>query len=244
MAEVVSLGQGKIDLGRVVRDALAVTGKRPGFVLGLSALLAGAPSFFGAMFVGHRMHSPIDFFFSGAGVLNMVVGLLASAFLAACLYGLSLAELEGRSPTPQEVSQRAGQMFLPLLGVQILFLLGVIGGMILLIVPGVILAIRWCVSGPVLMDERIGITESLRRSAELTRGNRWMLFAIFLLFFILQAFVDSVMGAVGLGVSWGAMDVFSFPRLLGSAILSTAATALAYPGIAAIYVQLRELKGA
>lgn len=243
MADVANLGHGKIDLGRVVRDTLAVTGKRPGFVLGLAALLSGVPSFFGSLIVGHRMHSPTDFFFSGAGVINMVVGLMASAFLAASLYGLALSELEGETPTPQEVFRRAGQMFLPLLGLSILFFLGVVGGMILLIVPGVILALMWCVSGPALIEERLGITESLRRSADLTRGNRWMLFAIFLLFFIAQAFVDSVLSAVGLGVSWGSMDIFSVPRLLGSAILATASTAIVYPGVAAIYVQLKELKG-
>src|SRR5512140_3632374 len=99
MADITTISHGKLDLGRVVRDTLAVTGKRPGFVLGLAALLSGLPSFFGGLFVRHQVHSPADFFFSGAGVINLVVGLLASAFLGASLYNLSLSELEGQTPT-------------------------------------------------------------------------------------------------------------------------------------------------
>lgn len=243
MTDIASISQGKLDLGRVVRDTLAVTGKRPGFVLGLAALLSGVPSFFGSLVTGRHMHSPADFFFSGFGLLNMVVMMLASAFLAASLYTLALKELDGETPAPQEVFRAAAQMFLPLLGVNILFFLAVAGGMILLIVPGVLIALAWCVAGPALIAEGVGITQSFRRSADLTRGNRWMLFALFLLFFVASAFVDSLLGAMGLAVSWGSADFFSAPRVLGSAILSTISTALAYPGMVAVYVQLRALKG-
>lgn len=243
MADIADVDQGKLDLGRVIRDTLAVTGKRPGFVLGLAALLSGVPSFFGAQFTGRHMQSPADFFFSGFGLLNMIVMMLASAFLAASLYTLALKELDGESPTPREVFGAAGQMFLPLLGLNILFFIAVAGGMILLIVPGVLIALAWCVAGPALIAEGVGITQSFRRSADLTRGNRWLLFALFLLFFIASALVDSLLGAVGLAVSWGSPDFFSAPRLLGSAILSTISTALTYPGMVAVYVQLKALKG-
>lgn len=244
MTDIASASHGKLDLGRVVRDTLAVTGKRPGFVLGLSALLAGVPSFLGGLLTGRHLHSPSDIFFSGFGLLHMVVMLFATSFLAASLYSLSLSELEGETPTPQEVFRRGGQMFLPLLGLNILFFLGVLAGMILLVVPGVILALMWCVSGPALMAEQAGITESFRRSTDLTRGHRWMLFAVFLLFFIAQAFVQSVLGAVGLAASFGSLDIFSVPRLFGSALIATATTALAYPGVTAIYLQLKELNAA
>jgi hypothetical protein len=45
-------------------------------------------------------------------------------------------------------------------------------------------------------------------------------------------------------VSWGSADLFSAPRLLGSALLATISTALIYPGVVAVYMQLREIKAA
>lgn len=243
MTEVADLSEGKLDLGRVARDTLAVTGKRPGLVLGLAAVLSGLPSFFGSLLTSQHMHAPRDLLFSGWGLLHIVVVMLAGSFLAACLYSLSMRELEGETPTRAEVFAAGGQMFLPLLGLNILLYLGLALGLILLIVPGVMFGLAFCVAGPALIAEGVGVAQAFRRSADLTRGSRWILFALFLLFFVASACVDSVLGAIGLAVSWGSPGFFSVPRLLGSAILSTVGTALTLPGMAAIYVQLRELKG-
>ncbi len=64
------------------------------------------------------------------------------------------------------------------------------------------LASRWFVAIPVCIVERSGAWRSLRRSAALTKGARWRIFAVILLFFlavttlgqILVAIVDSQAG--------------------------------------------------
>src|SRR5690349_16452334 len=101
MADVAIHDQPKLDLGRVVRDTLAVTGKRPAFVIGLSFLLAGVPSIFGGVFASHHMHRGF-YFLSGWGVLHAIVMILLGSFLAASLYRLALGELEGETPTANE----------------------------------------------------------------------------------------------------------------------------------------------
>lgn len=53
----------------------------------------------------------------------------------------------------------------------ILWLFGVTGGLLLLIIPGLILLVRWNLSAPVLLAEDSTATQSLRRSWELTRRH-------------------------------------------------------------------------
>jgi len=241
MADVAIPSAPKLDLGRVVRDTLAVTGKRPVFVIGLSFLLSGVPSFFGGVFASHHMH-PGFYFFSGWGVLHVIVLILLSAFLSASLYRLALGELEGQTPAANEVFTAGGQLFLPLFAVNLFYFLAVCLGLVLLVVPGVFIGLIWCVAGPALIDRHAGITQSFEESARLTRGNRWRLLGLFLLFALAAGFANAVFEALGFATNYASEGLFSGPRLLGSAILSTAITALATPGLAAIYVQLRELK--
>jgi len=48
-------------------------------------------------------------------------------------------------------------------------------GMLLLIVPGVILALMWAFTFPVLAENRLGFWQAMHRSAVLTEGYRWRL---------------------------------------------------------------------
>ena len=57
----------------------------------------------------------------------------------------------------------------------------VLGGLVLLVVPGVIWAIRYRFYGFFVVDEGVGPIDSLRKSAEITRGSIWDLFLFTLL---------------------------------------------------------------
>jgi uncharacterized membrane protein len=59
--------------------------------------------------------------------------------------------------------------------------------MVLLIVPGLILYTMWFVGFPACVVERLGPWTSLRRSRELTKGYRWKVLALALLFPVLNA---------------------------------------------------------
>jgi len=55
---------------------------------------------------------------------------------------------------------------------------------IVLIVPGIVLAVRYALLYPVVVLERAGTDKARRRSTELTRGVRWQIFWAGLLFFV------------------------------------------------------------
>jgi hypothetical protein len=62
-------------------------------------------------------------------------------------------------------------------------------GFVLLIVPGVILALMWSLTIPVAVLEDKGLRDATSRSAELTKGNRGRIFVISFLFIVLMYIV-------------------------------------------------------
>jgi hypothetical protein len=59
-------------------------------------------------------------------------------------------------------------------------------GFILLIVPGIYLALTWALAIPAAMIENLGVSKAAGRSKVLVTGARWRMFAIFLLLFLLS----------------------------------------------------------
>jgi uncharacterized membrane protein len=74
----------------------------------------------------------------------------------------------------------SGGPFLSFLGAALLVLLGVLGGTILCIVPGVILALGWVFSRQLVVDGRAGALDSLKASWRMTTGHKVQLFVLML----------------------------------------------------------------
>src|SRR6202521_4274807 len=67
--------------------------------------------------------------------------------------------------------------------------IGVGIGFVLLIVPGIILALMWALTIPVAVLEDKGLRDSTSRSSELTKGSRGRIFMIYFLFLVLTYIV-------------------------------------------------------
>jgi hypothetical protein len=63
--------------------------------------------------------------------------------------------------------------------------IGIAVGFVLLIIPGIILALMWALTIPVAVLEDKGLRDSVNRSAELTKGHRGRIFVIYFLFLVL-----------------------------------------------------------
>lgn len=92
-------------------------------------------------------------------VINIVTQLLVQLWVTR----LALARLGCR---PAATGARFGTAFVA----SLLSSLGVLLGLILLILPGIYLLGRWALVFPVLMNERIGAIDAMRRSNALTPG--------------------------------------------------------------------------
>jgi hypothetical protein len=128
------------------------------------------------------------------GILNkwtyILIGLPLTLFLMALTTAIILhaafQHMRGRPIRLVESISCGLSRFLMLLGVMLLYGLGVILGLLLLIVPGIMLMVMWYVAVPVCVVENAGADQGLRRSAALTKGLRWKVFALLLLFYVLN----------------------------------------------------------
>lgn len=112
---------------------------------------------------------------------------------------------------------------------------------IALVVPGLVLYTMWWVAVPVAVLERPGAVASLRRSAELTKGFRWRIFALFLGFLLAVVGGGVLIFGIGLSADLGAVAVDSISIVAGW-ILSAAFMATQAVLVAVSYYQLRVVK--
>lgn len=124
--------------------------------------------------------------FKGAGYLIGLANWLSTWLAQAAPHSLFIAAvswtaaevLQGRSPPLGETLRQGLRFSLPVLAVQALYFLGVMAGTMLLIVPGVIVALMWIVATQAVIVERMGIIEAFKHSRTLTKGHRWALLGL------------------------------------------------------------------
>ncbi|GLS22796.1 hypothetical protein GCM10007874_58160 [Labrys miyagiensis] len=72
-------------------------------------------------------------------------------------------------------------------------------GIILFFVPGIIIACMLFITTPVCVTEQRGVFDSLGRSKELTKGNRWKILALMLLLYGIPALIGFLISLLFLG---------------------------------------------
>jgi hypothetical protein len=92
--------------------------------------------------------------------------------------------------------RESGAGFWAFLGMSILSWLGIIVGLILLIVPGVILLVRWSAATGFLVGRGEGVIDSLSASWDATRGHSWPIFFAAIIMFIGLAIGGGVVGGL------------------------------------------------
>lgn len=117
-------------------------------------------------------------------VLSAIVGVIASYLFAREL----LAE-RGRLGA-------GGTRIWAYIGMSIVSAIGIVLGLILLIVPGVIVMVRWSAATGYLIGERSGVIESLSESWDATRGHGWSIFLAGLVLFVGFLVVAGIGGAL------------------------------------------------
>jgi hypothetical protein len=123
--------------------------------------------------------------------LSIVLGTLAQAVV---LYG-AFQDMRGRPVTLGDCLRIGLSRFFPIIGLAICMSLGMMVGLLLLVVPGVILAVMWFVATPACVVEQLGPLASMGRSRALTKGHRWKIFGMLLLVLIGAGIVSVVIEA-------------------------------------------------
>jgi len=170
-------------------------------LLGLAAFVPGlllVMLLFGATFFSLISYDaaaggpPPDFGAVGFGSFAVVWVLMVSLqyFLTAVIVYGALSYLRGSRAGVAACLMHGLRRIVPIVGIAVITTVLVSLGMILLIVPGIIIALMICLAIPVLMVENAGVVGSLQRSRALTKGYRWHLFGVFLLAFVITTIVN------------------------------------------------------
>lgn len=85
--------------------------------------------------------------------------------------------------------------FVPYLVVKIITTIAVLAGLVLLIIPGIIVALTFLFATYLVVDTGKGPIEALKESARLTKGHKWALFMLMLALIGLN-----ILGVLALGV--------------------------------------------
>ena len=126
----------------------------------------------------------------GLGTLGSVIDLMNPESLSSTPYTIASiaagffllrAMLVNSGIAEADENKRLGAYF----GLSILSGLGLVIGLILLIVPGLVLAIRWLLAYPILLAENTTVTDALSQSWQRTRAGLWPLLATMLIVFLL-----------------------------------------------------------
>jgi hypothetical protein len=127
----------------------------------------------------------LGMFSSASYWITLIVGLCSSAFLQSGVIHALVDRDDGTKADFAACFRGGARHFLPLIGLTILWWLGVALGWVMLMVPGLILLTMWSVSMPALVAEDTGVIGAFGRSRGLTKGLRWPIFGTLLVFGIL-----------------------------------------------------------
>ncbi len=145
-------------------------------------------------------------------VLSLVLTTLAAA---ACFRAVSSVYL-GEQPTVGESLSFAASKLVPLILLSILFTIGLIPAFILLILPGIWLAVAWSVGFPAMLSEGLGPVAALGRSFQLVKGRWWPTFGAVLVMYLIVIVISGI-----LGVLFGATLIASLDSEAVAAVIYT-----------------------
>ena len=221
------IGRNFAAVGTVAFVVSALTiGLSSGIGFGLALAFAGSSALLAAPFLG--------------GAVALVVRSIATGGIT----HIAVSDLNGEPVGIGPAFATGLRLAFPLLGLGIVVGLGVGLATLLLIVPGVMLAMRWLVAVPARVMEGPPIGSSLARSGALTKGSRWKLFGLTVALLVFSAAVSLLLGLVGGALGFGVAGSASVLIAGGAAqvIAGTITTSVSATGIAVCYMELRRLR--
>lgn len=249
MTTVESVG-GSFDFGRVVQRTFKMIGQNLGFFAAAALLLVCLPIFVGGASGWQTQMAGQSI--SWGVIVGSVVAAFGSMVLQTVVIHVVIARMNGREVSAPDALRTAASFILPLLGLGIVQGFAVVFGMLFFIIPGIILSVMWAVSTPSLIVEKVGVFGALQRSRDLTRGHRWSIVGLFMIYLVLSMILGAVVGVLGVAAGVGGAIVTAgsgnghtpiyFVSTLISALVNGAQYVLVSAGVASLYYELRMTK--
>jgi hypothetical protein len=147
-------------------------------------------------------------FFVAGALITAIISVIITAMLQAAILRAAAQATIGDPVDPEESYRFGFKRLGSVILVSLLVGLAVLGGLILLIIPGLIFGVLLCVSVPVLIVENRRGREALSRSWNLVKGHFWHALGVIFVAGIIVGIVSGIIGAIG-GSEWVVRWIFS-----------------------------------
>lgn len=234
---------GSFDLGRVIQRTFKAIQQNWAIFTIASVILVGVPTLLQTYGMSNQMYGfdATNFLITAAGWILWIVG---SYMLQGMVVKVSVNGLNGKAMGFGAAFEAGIKLFLPLLGLGIVVGLGTMLGFILLIVPGIIVAVMWSAATGALVVEGRGIFESLQRSRDLTRGYRWPIFGLAVIYMVVSFVIGMLVGGIGMATGGSFLDGSTnmAVNMATNAVSNILTGVIGGAGAAALYYELRSVK--
>ena len=181
-------------VGSVYRDAWRIYRSHPWALLVPGAVLFGVFGLPSAFLSETTTKDGLP-----AGLLS--VGAQTLGWISSFLYYGYCEEVAEQARTGEVSVRRAlaetRPVLLKLMAASVIVELLVAFGLVLLIVPGILLTVRWALVAPIASFERAWPRRAMGRSRDLVRGHFWLIMATAVAMFVAEQVVSTALDAAG-----------------------------------------------
>ena len=220
--------EGKVSVGETLRETFAIYWDQAGVLLPVAFWLFLLSAIVEALTI-----DLLALFWIGM-VVSLTVGTLYQGMVVGLVQDLQDGRRDSSVP---DLMRSVLPVFWTLIGAGFLTAIGIVGGLILLIVPGIYLLTVWAIVAPVVVVERRGVTDSLGRSRQLVRGNGWPVLGAVMVGFLVAAIAGPGLSALATSIVDG-----EIVDLVFTVLAQTLAAPIAALVAAVLYFRLVEIQ--
>ncbi len=136
----------------------------------------------------------------GLTFLFSILGWIVQMITGIGVIVITLKMVDGKKPMVEDLYMHYGYLLNYFLG-SLLYGLVVVGGFILLIIPGIIWGIKYQYTTYLIIDKKMGPLEAFKKSGQITKGSRLKLFYLGIIFIGITILGMLALG-FGLIVAW------------------------------------------
>jgi hypothetical protein len=252
MATIAASEERSVSIGRIFSRAFGTIASNPLVTLGIAFAFGALPTLL-LFYLGTSLGTQIVTTLGGAAAIAMalfsaVIAIVLSMITQGALVRATVAFSEGRKASFGESAMAGLVVAVPLFLLSLLSALGIGLGFLLLVVPGIMLYVRWAVSAPALVEERLGPIEALGRSGDLTDGVRWKVFGLLLVLMVLNWLFSALVTLIAALPSGGPLEIansgspLTVTYMAVTVISGTITSAVWGVVQSSLYIELRDWK--